>query len=258
MMAASSQAERGIELQSRLGYRPYRPRLAGAHDHDLARDPLAPGVTRQHQQVQQRKQQQQRTGMAQIELTHQRARPRGNHVMRLPLFHDEACSDEHFGQAFFAEVFVDAVFFAVPGTEFRGGVFGNQAVDRDGQLSARLENAETFVDSGLRAAEMLEAAYTDDAVKRFVFEAEIFGKAVNVVRARTVQLLRGSQILRIGFESIGRFEMPREPFRPETVTASYIEQGAARGFFDPLAQQGKFAIPIERTIASDRGVQTMQ
>jgi hypothetical protein len=74
---------------------------------------------------------------------------------------------------------------------------------------------------------MLKATNTNNAIERFVFEAQIFGEAVDVLRSRSVQPLRGTKGLRIGLQPIRGLKMAGESFRPETVTATNVEQCAA-------------------------------
>src|SRR4030095_12410026 len=179
-------------------------------------------------------------------------------MARVPVFDNEACFDQHFCEAPFTEVFRDEVLFAVPGTELLGGVFRKEAVYGNGQFSAWFENTKAFAESGLGTAEMLEAADADDTVEGFVFETKGFGEAVNVAGSRPVQPLRSAQSLWIGLQPVRRLEMPGEAFRPEAVTAADIEQSAARGFIGALAEQSEFAVPVERTVAADCGVQAVQ
>src|SRR5262245_11989590 len=105
---------------------------------------------------------------------------------------------------------------------------------------------------------MLKATDADNAVESFVFEAEVFGEAVNVACSRSVQLLCGTECSGIGLQPVRRFEVTRETFCPEAVTAADIEQCTAGRFIGAPGKQRKFAISIERTIAADCAIQAIQ
>src|SRR5215470_4275962 len=124
-----------------------------------------------------------------VEFTNACANTRGNKVPRMPAFDDEASFHQHFAQAFFTEVFRNEIFLAVPQAEFFRGVFRKKTVHGKCQLSAWLENAKTFAQGRLRAAEMLEAIDTDHAVECVIVKAKVFGEALHVVGPRPIRTM---------------------------------------------------------------------
>src|SRR5262245_20655989 len=142
---------------------------------------------------------------------------------RVRVLNNEPRFDKHFRQALFAEVFRDKILFAMPRAEGSRRVFREKAVDRDCEFSARLKDAKAFVEGRLRAAEVLKAANTDCAVKGCVLKTKIFGVAVYVIGASSMQLLRRMHGVRIGFEPVGIVEILGEPFRPEPVAAADVQ-----------------------------------